>query len=308
MGNVPAKESRSRSSSTSSTVSGIPSSGSYTNLSSTSRSPPQQQQARQQQRRNTISYNLTTNHKRSASAELRRYKRHQEREMAQETHYMQLIVKYDENVDGGYLAPYGTYKSNLDYNCDIVRKLIIDGRMSPFLTPLQDFDESWTDDELCIILSQLPLHALEPGFSDEEEEDDLDDHKIHKSANFYKRQESKEKLKALIERVKDLQALEEQRYLEERKTSKDYPSRDLLLRLYREPAECPICFLYYPSHLNVSRCCLQPICTECFVQIKRLDPHPPHDEQQSNEANKNELPQTLISEPASCPYCAMPDF
>ena len=42
--------------------------------------------------------------------------------------------------------------------------------------------------------------------------------------------------------------------------------------------------LYYPKHLNISRCCLQPICSECFVQIKRLDPHPPHDDQSNQEA------------------------
>ena len=38
------------------------------------------------------------------------------------------------------------------------------------------------------------------------------------------------------------------------------------------------------QHLNISRCCLQPICSECFVQIKRLDPHPPHDDQSNQEA------------------------
>ena len=45
---------------------------------------------------------------------------------------MQLIVKFNESVDGGYLAPFGTYKSNLDYDCDIVRNLIINRKLSPF--------------------------------------------------------------------------------------------------------------------------------------------------------------------------------
>lgn len=57
--------------------------------------------------------------------------------------------------------------------------------------------------------------------------------------------------------------------------------------------ECPICFLYYPSPLNHTRCCGQPICTECFVQIKRADPtthNPPS------------------SEPAMCPFCQETDF
>lgn len=58
-------------------------------------------------------------------------------------------------------------------------------------------------------------------------------------------------------------------------------------------SECPICFLYYPSPLNFSRCCHQPICSECFVQMKRADPtstNPPS------------------SEPRSCPFCVEPEF
>ncbi|EGW35310.1 uncharacterized protein SPAPADRAFT_58532 [Spathaspora passalidarum NRRL Y-27907] len=300
MGNVPTKETRSRSNTDSSSVSDFITSGGAVSIQNTIAAS-----SRSSQRRNTTSFN---GHQRSASSELRRMKRQQEKDNALEKHYHQLIVKFNEHVDGGYLAPFGTYKSNLDYNCDVVRRLIIEGKLSPFFTPLQDFDESWTDEELYIILKQLPLHALEPGFNDEEEEDDVDDHKIHKSSNFYKRQEEKSKLKALIARVKEAQKVEEQRYLESKATSTDMSSRDLLLRLYRQPRECPICFLYYPSHLNVSKCCLQPICTECFVQIKRLDPHPPHEEQANANPNEPPLPHTLISEPASCPYCASPNF
>eukprot|EP01115_Flamella_aegyptia_P012268 TRINITY_DN60570_c0_g2_i2.p1 TRINITY_DN60570_c0_g2~~TRINITY_DN60570_c0_g2_i2.p1 ORF type:complete len:129 (-),score=18.73 TRINITY_DN60570_c0_g2_i2:50-436(-) len=43
--------------------------------------------------------------------------------------------------------------------------------------------------------------------------------------------------------------------------------------------ECPICFYFYP-YLNKSSCCKQPICTECYMQIKGTP--------------KNE---------GSCPYC-----
>ncbi|RCK56623.1 Protein SIP5 [Candida viswanathii] len=298
MGNVPAKESRSRSSSS---VSDYPNSSSNTPTTSSSTAS---------KRRNTTSalYGVVSSHHRSGSDNLRKLKKQEEKDRAQQLHYMQLIVRFDENVDGGYLAPYGTYKSNLDYDCDIVRNLIVNRQLSPFFTPLQDFDDSWTDDELCILLNQSPLHALEPGFEDEDEPDDIDNHKIHKSSNYYKRQEEKVKLKSLIAKVKELQKDEEQRFLEEKQahTNKNCPSRDLLLRLYRNASECPICFLYYPKHLNVSRCCLQPICSECFVQIKRLDPHPPHDDNSNQHAN--ELPHTLISEPANCPYCASPDF
>ena len=58
-------------------------------------------------------------------------------------------------------------------------------------------------------------------------------------------------------------------------------------------SECPICFLYYPMHLNQTRCCTQPICTECFVQIQRVDP-------------STKVPPS--SQPAACPFCVEPNF
>ncbi|KAK7554699.1 hypothetical protein BKA81DRAFT_303917 [Phyllosticta paracitricarpa] len=80
--------------------------------------------------------------------------------------------------------------------------------------------------------------------------------------------------------------------------------------LYKDASECPICFLYYPPYLNRTRCCDQPICSECFVQIKRPDPHPPehHD---PNDPSASQEPQDdcmLISEPAACPFCVQPEF
>lgn len=33
--------------------------------------------------------------------------------------------------------------------------------------------------------------------------------------------------------------------------------------------ECPICMLSYPGGLNRCGCCTQPICTECYLQIKK---------------------------------------
>ncbi|ORY93910.1 hypothetical protein BCR43DRAFT_526338 [Syncephalastrum racemosum] len=58
--------------------------------------------------------------------------------------------------------------------------------------------------------------------------------------------------------------------------------------LYDDATECPICFLYYPANINHSRCCDQPICTECFLQIKR--------------------PPETPAEPASCPFCMEANF
>ncbi|KAG7286402.1 hypothetical protein NEMBOFW57_008711 [Staphylotrichum longicolle] len=79
--------------------------------------------------------------------------------------------------------------------------------------------------------------------------------------------------------------------------------------LYKDSTECPICFLTYPPYLNHTRCCDQPICSECFVQIKRPDPHFPegHNENDPNH-NPEETAGLLVSEPACCPYCTQPDF
>ena len=84
--------------------------------------------------------------------------------------------------------------------------------------------------------------------------------------------------------------------------------------LYKDAAECPICFLYYPPYLNKTRCCDQPICSECFVQIKRPDPHPPEHADPStpappaNEGAESVDPESLVSEPAACPFCVQPEF
>lgn len=291
MGNVPAKEGRTRSSSYSTA-----NSARYADSTSfITRSG----------RRNTV----------GSGADARKLVKQQEKDKQREQHYMDLIVRSQDNVDGGYLAPFGTYKSNLDYSTDVVRKLIINRQLAPFFTPLPDFNEDWSDNELLIILSQLPLHSIDNAYSDEEEIDDADAHKINKSSNYYKRQEQKEKLRLLKIQIKELQKVEEVKYLDDKMliksnpesndVNRDIPNANLLLKLYRNASECPICFLFYPRHLNVSRCCLQPICTECFVQIKRLEPHPPHDDP---GANSNETPHQLISEVACCPYCASSDF
>lgn len=82
--------------------------------------------------------------------------------------------------------------------------------------------------------------------------------------------------------------------------------------LYKDASECPICFLYYPPYLNKTRCCDQPICSECFVQIKRPDPHPPEHHGDSNDAEapppEPQEDGMLVSEPACCPFCVQPEF
>lgn len=81
--------------------------------------------------------------------------------------------------------------------------------------------------------------------------------------------------------------------------------------LYKDAAECPICFLYYPPYLNRTRCCDQPICSECFVQIKRPDPHPPEHHDDPSNPTPTPPPEEeglLVSEPSACPFCVTPEF
>ena len=83
--------------------------------------------------------------------------------------------------------------------------------------------------------------------------------------------------------------------------------------IYKDAIDCPICFLYYPPYLNKTRCCNQAICSECFVQIKRPDPHPPEHADPSTPQRPqpdNPLNQEsqLVSEPAACPFCVQPEF
>jgi len=82
--------------------------------------------------------------------------------------------------------------------------------------------------------------------------------------------------------------------------------------LYKDASECPICFLYYPPYLNKTRCCDQPICSECFVQIKRPDPHPPEHADPSvpppTEEEQAETEGEYVSEPATCPFCKQLEF
>ncbi|KAH3673216.1 hypothetical protein WICMUC_003834 [Wickerhamomyces mucosus] len=232
-------------------------------------------------------------------------------EIFKEAHSLGLVVKYDENVDGGYLAPYGIYNSNLDYNISIVKDCIIERRMAPFYLPLQDYSPDWSDQKLVELIDSLRLHALphEAGDEDEDLNYDIDgvDESLLSRKELKKHLSKKFNKELKLKRIK-YQENEQSRYLKERSTSEQASSDDLKLFLYRTVVECPICFLYYPKWINVTRCCNQAICSECFVQIKRLDPHFPHDSDDDTHDEHKKDVNLLQSEQASCPYCATSNF
>ncbi|KAK7466947.1 SNF1-interacting protein [Stygiomarasmius scandens] len=149
----------------------------------------------------------------------------------------------DETVDFGYLTPQGVYTGPRDWNHAIVTQLICSRRLAPFYRPLEDYDDSWTDDQILAARRNPP----------EVEQSDST------------RAEASQALPA---------SASSKSHTKRPSTLKDPAKPEAAI--YRGAVECPICFLYYPPNINHSRCCDQAICTECFVQIKRSEPTTTH--------------------------------
>ncbi|KAH7912140.1 hypothetical protein BJ138DRAFT_1084198 [Hygrophoropsis aurantiaca] len=169
---------------------------------------------------------------------------------------------HDDSVDYGHLSPQGVYTGTRDWNHSIVTQLIVDRKLAPFYRPLEDYNDDWDDEQIMAARRELP-ECSDSGHSD---------------APTAPRPEARDTSRP-NGHPKRPGALKE-------------PSRCPEAAVYRGAVECPICFLYYPSNMNRSRCCDQSICTECFVQIKRTEPTATH----------------MVSEPAACPYCVQDNF
>ena len=188
---------------------------------------------------------------------------------------------HDETVDGGQLTCQGVYTGPRDWNQAVVSQLICARRLAPFYRPLEEYDDSWDDDQILAARKELP--AAGP-----------DGH------------ETVTRIEApLFSNNSSAKSSHNKRPSNLKEPSKPEAA------IYRGAVECPICFLvrgchfivgllglslsniqYYPPNINHSRCCDQAICTECFVQIKRIEPTTTH----------------LVSEPAACPYCVQDNF
>jgi hypothetical protein len=186
---------------------------------------------------------------------------------------------HDESVDFGQLIPQGVYTGPRDWNQAIVSQLICARRLAPFYRPLEEYDESWDDEQILAARKELTEQEGSPSES--------------------------------ITRIESVQSNGSKAGHGKRTSSPKEPSKPEAA-VYRGAVECPICFLvcyfpspftcpsislrhdaqYYPPNINHSRCCDQAICTECFVQIKRSEPTATH----------------LVSEPAACPYCVQDNF
>ncbi|KAI0374695.1 hypothetical protein BV20DRAFT_960843 [Pilatotrama ljubarskyi] len=148
---------------------------------------------------------------------------------------------HEEMVDFGYLTPQGIYTGPRDWNQAVVSQLIVERKLAPFYRPLEDYDDSWDDEQILAARKQPP--ETEDGESS---------------------------------RAESISLSVSSRGHQKRPSAAKEPTRHPEAAIYRGAVECPICFLYYPPNINRSRCCDQAICTECFVQIKRADPTTTH--------------------------------
>lgn len=55
---------------------------------------------------------------------------------------------HEETVDYGALVPQGVYTGAQDWNQSVVAQLIASRRLAPFYRPLEEYEESWDDDQI----------------------------------------------------------------------------------------------------------------------------------------------------------------
>jgi len=55
---------------------------------------------------------------------------------------------HDETVDFGHLCTQGVYTNPQDWNQAIVSQLICARRLAPFYRPLEEYDNTWDDDQI----------------------------------------------------------------------------------------------------------------------------------------------------------------
>ncbi|KAL8381786.1 hypothetical protein RB595_005853 [Gaeumannomyces hyphopodioides] len=254
----------------------------------------------------------------------------------------------EEHVDGGYLVTLGTYVGPEDYSKPTVRQLQIERKVAPFWRGLNDFSETWNEHQIIAVARGLPLPAADatppeeliprpmsadPASNSSQNLNSLtipmgdrtqsaasdrsgsglgsiipSSSSARNSSPFKHRPKAIAAALSISSRNGSVTEIAPR----EIKLAHDpfVNGQPLEVFLYKDAAECPICFLYYPPYLNHTRCCDQPICSECFVQIKRAEPHYPegHGETENPETNPEEQAGLLISEPSCCPYCQQPEF
>ncbi|KAI1497930.1 hypothetical protein F5X99DRAFT_420958 [Biscogniauxia marginata] len=254
----------------------------------------------------------------------------------------------EEHVDGGFLVTMGVYTAPEDFCKSVVRQLQIERRIAPFWRGLDDFNESWAEHQIVAAArglkippaDEVPEHLVpQPRSTDSPGASTPNLTNLTVPLGPRTLSASSDKTgsnpgsslpsptspaaprtgSALKPHKKALAAALS---LSRNGSHTDVTPREVNLAhdpfvngqplevfLYKDGIECPLCLMYYPPYLNRTRCCCQIICSECFVQIKRPDPHHPehHGEENGSDAPQ-EQSDDLIMEPAKCPYCTQTEF
>ncbi|KAI3320971.1 hypothetical protein HD806DRAFT_209121 [Xylariaceae sp. AK1471] len=258
----------------------------------------------------------------------------------------------EEHVDGGYLVTMGIYTASEDFNKPVVRQLQIERKIAPFWRGLDDFKDTWAEHQIIAAArgleippaDQVPEHLVpqpRPHESPEASSSNLNNLTVPMGARTLSASSDRtasypgstlpsppspatpkttsplKQPKKVLAAALNLSRNSSQAEITLREINLPHDpfvnGQALEVFLYKEGEECPLCLMYYPPYLNRTRCCCQLICSECFVQIKRPDPHfPEHhvdgtitEETQPNPEERNER---LVMEPAKCPYCTQSDF
>ncbi|KAI8628533.1 hypothetical protein F5Y19DRAFT_438187 [Xylariaceae sp. FL1651] len=257
----------------------------------------------------------------------------------------------EEHVDGGYLVTMGLYTASEDFNKPVVRQLQIERRIAPFWRGLDEFKDTWAEHQIIAAArglaippaDQVPEHLMpqnRPLESPEASTSNLNNLTVPMGGRTLSASSDrtssypgstlpsptspaapktstplKQHKKGLAAAL-SLSRNSSQAEIAPREISLPHDpfvnGQALEVFLYKEGEECPLCLMYYPPYLNRTRCCCQLICSECFVQIKRPDPHFPehHVDGTTSESqpNSDEHNEQLIMEPAKCPYCTQTEF
>jgi len=62
----------------------------------------------------------------------------------------------DESVDYGFLVPQGVYTGQRDWSQAIVSQLIVQRKLAPFYRPLEEYNDSWDDDQILAARKEIP--------------------------------------------------------------------------------------------------------------------------------------------------------
>ena len=209
----------------------------------------------------------------------------------------------------------------MDYSKTIVTRLVMEARLAPFYRGLEDYEENSTETEIGKLLDevrekdyegnvnnsvveQMKLEREGPSKVGQQVVKKIGIHKARDTRHAEEREEAyRREKKAYVGALECPICFLVSRSLPVFLSSRSSASSVTLAREHMAVHPRTICCSSwggtrtdssqsYPPNINTTRCCQQPICTECFVQIKRSEPSITH----------------LESEPASCPFCVETDF